>query len=419
MYQKSRLANGLRVITSTIPHARSVSVTFFVNVGSRHEPSAIQGASHFIEHMLFKGTEKRPTPKDVSEAIEGIGGYFNAEAGKELTAYWDKVADRHWQTAVEVLTDLLRHSEFAAEEIEKERRVIAEELGMIGDSPGDWVHVLADEAMWGDRPLGRDVAGTRESVLGITREQLLDWFNQHYVPQNVVVSIAGPIGHDEVVDFVGHLLGDWEGSLPPSCEPAGESPTRKVLLKSKRTEQAHFCLSVPSVSYVHPDRFALDLLNIILGEGMSSRLFLEIREKHGLAYDVHSYVNQYVDTGSVVIYAGVEPKRIDEALQATRGEIARLDELVPEDELARAKEFWKGRMLLRLEDTRSIAAWLGAQELLLNEIMTADDVIAQIDRVQAEDLRRLARELFVPEKLCLAVIGPYRSEDRFVKQLRN
>ncbi|HLH74022.1 MAG TPA: pitrilysin family protein [Chloroflexota bacterium] len=418
MYQKSRLANGLRVITSTIPHARSVSVTFFVRVGSRFEPPAIQGASHFIEHMLFKGTEKRPTPKDISEAIEGIGGYFNAEAGKELTAYWDKVADRHWKTAVEVLIDLLRHSKFAADEIEKERRVIAEELGMISDSPGDWVHVLADEAMWGDRPLGRDVAGTRESVLAMTRDQLLDWFNQYYVPENLVVSIAGPIGHEAVLDFVGVHLGDWVGAPSAPCEPAGASPTRKVLLKSKRTEQAHFCLAVPGVSYTHPDRFALDLLNIILGEGMSSRLFLEIREKRGLAYDVHSYVNQYVDTGSVVVYAGVEPGRIDEALQATLSEIARFAEPVPEEELARAKEFWKGRMLLRLEDTRSIAAWLGAQELLLNEIMTVEDVIAQIDQVEVVDLQRLAQQLFVPENLCLAVIGPYRSEDRFVKQLR-
>ena len=417
MYQKSRLDNGLRIITSHIPHARSVSATFFVRVGSRNEPEAIQGASHFLEHLLFKGTEKRPTPKDISESIEGIGGYFNAEAGKELTVYWDKVADRHWTTAVEVLCDLLRHSRFEAAEIEKERKVIAEELGMLGDSPGDWVHILVDEAMWGDRPLGRDVAGTRESVPNISREQLLEWFGTFYVPSNLVISVAGPIDHLEVCAEVERHLGEWGDTRAPTWEPAGDSPVSKVVLKSKRTEQAHFCLAMPSLPYDHPERYALELLNIILGEGMSSRLFLEIREKHGLAYDVHSYTNEYQDTGSLVVYAGVEPGRIDEALRATLGEVGRLAEPVPEDELARAKEFWKGRMLLRLEDSRSIASWLGAQELLLDQIYTVDDVIERVDAVQPAELQALAKRLFVPEKLCLAVIGPYRSEERFVKQL--
>jgi predicted Zn-dependent peptidase len=418
LYQKSRLANGLRVITSHIPHARSVSVTFFVRVGSRNESDAIQGASHFLEHMLFKGTEKRPTPKDISEAIEGIGGYFNAEAGKELTVYWDKVADRHWTVAIDVLADLLRHSLFKAEEIEKERKVISEELGMLNDSPGDWVHILVDEAMWGDQPLGRDVAGTRDSVLNITRGQLLEWLGTYYVPSNLVASVAGPIHHDEVCAEVERRLGGWDGPPSPPWAPAGDSPISRVVLKSKRTEQAHFCLAVPSLPYDHPERYALELLNIILGEGMSSRLFLEIREKHGLAYDVHSYTNEYQDAGSLVVYAGVEPSRIDEALRATLGEIGRLVEPIPEDELARAKEFWKGRMLLRLEDTRSIASWLGAQELLLGRIYTVDDVIERVDQVQACDLQSLAERLFVEDKLCLAVIGPYRSEDRFSRQLR-
>ncbi len=417
MYQKSRLDNGLRIITSSIPHARSVSVAFFVRVGSRNEPASLQGASHFLEHMLFKGTEKRPTPKDISEAIEGIGGYFNAEAGKELTVFWDKVADRHWPIAIEVLADLLRHSRFDPDEIEKERKVIAEEIGMLNDSPADWVHVLIDQALWGDRPLGRDVAGTRESVLQITRAQLLDWFTTYYTPPNVVVSVSGPVRHEDICSEIDRLTGDWQGVLPPRWEPAGASPTTRILLKPRRTEQAHLCLAVPALPYAHPQRYALELLNIILGEGMSSRLFLEIREKHGLAYDVHSYTNEYEDTGSLVIYAGVEPARIDEALRAILGEIARLCDPIPEDELGRAKEFWKGRMLLRLEDTRSIAAWLGAQELLLGRIETIDDVIERVDRVESCDLSRLAEHLFRPDRLCLAIIGPYRSEERFARAL--
>ncbi len=418
MYQKSRLPNGLRVISSNIPHARSVSATFFVRVGSRNESEANQGVSHFIEHMLFKGTDRRPTPKAISEAIEGVGGYFNAEAGKELTVYWDKVADRHWKTTLDVLTDLLRHSRFDEDELEKERRVIAEELGMLSDSPGDWVHLLSDEAMWGKRPLGRDVAGTRESVQSIDRGGMVNWFQQYYVPGNLVVSVAGPISHEDVCNELDQRLGDWTGNMPPPWEPAERGPTARIRLKTKNTEQAHFCLALPSLSYRDPDRYALELLNIILGEGMSSRLFLEIREKRGLAYDVHSYTNEYEDAGSLVIYAGVEPARIDQAIRAALDELGRLREPVPADELDRAKEFWKGRMLLRLEDTRSIASWLGAQEVLLDRIYTADEVIAQVDAVQAEDLQHLAERLFRTDGLCLAVIGPYRSEDRFLKQLR-
>jgi predicted Zn-dependent peptidase len=416
-YQQSRLPNGLRVLSSQIPHARSVSAAFFVRVGSRHEPAAIQGASHFIEHMLFKGTEKRPTPKLISEAIEGVGGYFNAEAGKELTVYWDKVAERHWKTTFEVLCDLLRHSRFEDAEIEKERRVIAEELGSLVDSPGEWVHLLADEAMWGDKPLGRDIAGTRESVESITRDQLVGWFRRHYVPSNLVVSVAGPIEHAEVVEQVEHYLGDWTDGCATAYEPAQTGPVARVRLKTKMTEQAHVCLSVPGLSYFDDDRYALDLLNIILGEGMSSRLFLEIREKRGLAYDVHSYTNEYADVGSVVVYAGVEPAKIDQTIRASLDELARCDEPVPDDELGRAKEYWKGRMLLRLEDTRSIASWLGAQEVLLDRIYSVDEIIARVDAVSAADLQRLARRLFVPDKLCVAVIGPYRSEERFAKQL--
>lgn len=418
MYQLSRLPNGLRVITSTIPHARSVSATFFVRVGSRCESATNQGISHFIEHMLFKGTDKRPTPKLISEAIEGVGGYFNAEAGKELTVYWDKVSDRHWKGTLDVLTDLLRHSRFEPDEIEKERRVIVEELGMLYDSPGEWVHLLADEVMWGAEPLGRDVAGSKESVMGISRDDLLNWFHHYYVPSNVVISIAGPISHEEVCDELMRHLGDWTGGVPDPWSTAEVGPLSRVRLKTKNTEQAHFCLTFPSLSYTHADRYALELLNIVLGEGMSSRLFLEIREKHGLAYDVHSYTNEYQDVGSMVIYAGVEPSKIDQALKATLGQLARLQEPVPEDELSRAKEFWKGRMLLRLEETRSIASWLGAQEILLGQIYSTDDVLTRVDAVQAEDVQKLAGELFHQDKLAVAVIGPYRSEDRFAKLLR-
>jgi predicted Zn-dependent peptidase len=417
LYQLTRLDNGLRVIATHLPHARSVSATFFVSGGSRNESAKIQGASHFLEHMLFKGTERRPTSKAIAEAIEGVGGYYNAEAGKELTVYWGKVAERHWKVTVDVLADLLRHSLFEDVEIEKERRVIAEELGMLVDSPGEWVHLLSDEAMWGDQPLGRDVGGTRDSVMALDRGTLIDWFSRQYVPSSIVVSVAGPIQPEIVLDEVARQLGDWSGPVAPAPEPARAGPTARVRLKSKRTEQAHFCIALPALSYVDPDRYALDVLNIILGDSSSSRLFSEIREKQGLAYDVHSYTNEYQDDGSLVVYAGVEPARVDQALRASLDEIARMTEPVAPDELARAKEIWKGRILLRLEDTQSMASWFGDQETLLGRIYSVDEVVEQVDALESADVQRAAHRVVVEDRLCIAVIGPYRSEDRFARQL--
>ena len=420
MYQRTTLDNGLRVVSAEIPHARSVSASFFIAAGSRHESDDIQGISHFIEHLHFKGTEKRPTPKDVSEAIEGVGGIFNAESGKEVTVYWSKVAKPHWPTALEVLSDLLLHSLFRSDEIEKERKVIIEELSMLFDSPADWVHLLIDHAVWGDHPLGRDVGGTRESVSAIRRDQMLGYLRTHYVPSNTVVAVAGAVDHGEVVERLADLLGEWAPAPPTRWDDGRfQQSAPRVEFRSKRTEQAHLCLAVPGLSYVDRDRFALDLMNIVLGEGMSSRLFLKVRESKGLAYDVHSYVNHFRDTGSVVIYAGVDPDRLGEAITACLDEVEQLKQAeVPEAELARAKEFWKGRTLLRLEDTRSIAGWLGSQELLLGRILEVDEVIEQVEAVTAADIQAVAGRLFVPERLNLAVIGPYRNGKRFSRLLK-
>jgi len=419
LYQKTTLDNGLRIVSAEVPHARSVSTSLFIAAGSRHESDEVQGISHFIEHMLFKGTEKRPTPKDVSEAVEGIGGIFNAESGKEVTVYWNKVARVHWPIALEVLTDLLLHSLFKPEEVEKERKVIIEELSMLLDTPGDWVHMLIDQAVWGDHALGRDVGGTRESVSAIQRDQMLSYLRTHYVPANTVVAVAGAVGHAEVVDRVGSLLLDLPaGPATRWREASIVQSAPRVEVRSKHTEQAHLCLAVPGLSYVDPDRFALDLLNIVLGEGMSSRLFLQIREQKGLAYDVHSYTNYFSDTGSVVIYAGVDPKRAEETVEACLAEVERLKQAgVDEDELGRAKEFWKGRTLLRLEDTRSIAAWLGSQELLLDRVLEVEEVVEKIEAVTTDAVQAIANRLFVPERLSLAAIGPYRSDKRFMRLL--
>lgn len=419
MYQKTVLPNGLRVISEEMPHARSVSTSFFVNAGSRHETEGAYGIAHFIEHMLFKGTEKRPTSREVSESIEGIGGVFNAETGKELAVYWNKVAQHHWKTALEVLSDLLLHSRFDAEDVEKERRVIDEELSSLFDSPSEWVHLLADQVIWGEDALGRDVGGTRESIATLQRDEMIRYFHAHYVPANTVVAIAGALSHEEVVEQVAEALGAWEAGPATRWEqPCFEWNGPKVEMRDKRTEQSHFCLTAPAFSYFDPDRYSLDLMNIILGEGMSSRLFLEIRETKGLAYDVNSYINHFRDTGSIVVYAGVDPGRIDEAITASIAEIERLRlGGITEDELARSKEYWKGRTLLRLEDTRAITSWLGSQELLLDRIYDVEEVVAEVDRVTAEDVRAVANRVFGSTRLSLAVIGPYRSQRRFLKRL--
>jgi predicted Zn-dependent peptidase len=417
VYHRTELDNGLRIVTTTLASARSVSTALFMGIGSRFEDTRSQGICHFVEHMLFKGTRGRPTAKDVSVAIEQLGGILNAETGKEITVYWNKVASRHWETAIELLSDVTRNSLFEAEEVEKERGVIVEELSMLFDSPIDWVHLLIDEAMWGDHPLGRDVGGTRATVEALTRDDLVKFVERYYSPDSTVVAVAGPIEHEAIVERTRALLGDWPRRAPAAWVPVGEENAgSSVLLRSKETEQAHVCLGVPGVSYFHPDRFALDLLNVILGEGMSSRLFLELREKRGLAYDVHSYINRFRDTGAMVVYAGVDPSRIDDTIAAVLHEFDRLTDGIPAEEVTRAKDFWKGRMELRLEETRSLASWLGSQELLLNRIYSLEEVVAQIDAVRHDDLMRVAEGNFSRASLNMAVIGPFDGPDRF-KQL--
>jgi predicted Zn-dependent peptidase len=418
MFDKTILPNGLRVVSSTLPHTRSVSISIFLGAGSRYESDDIAGVSHFLEHMLFKGTERRPTAREISEEIEGIGGVMNAGTDKELTVYWAKVGDHRFAATLDILADSLLHSLLDAEELEKERAVILEELAMTEDSPGDMVNILIDEVVWPRQPLGRDTGGTPQSVKAISRADVIRYLEELYVPQNTVVAVAGNVTHAEVVEQVTRCLGEWQPRPFGTWYPA-EIPddTPRLVLRSKRTEQAHFCLATPGLSAAHPDRYVLDVLNAVVGEGMSSRLFLEIREKRSLCYDVHSYVNHYLDTGSTVVSAGVDPSKLDEALRATIAELLKMVDRVPEKELIKAKEFIKGRLQLRMEDTRAVASWLGGQELLRREILTVDEVLDIVDGVSAESLQRVAADLWRPATFRLAVVGPFRSESRFQKLL--
>jgi predicted Zn-dependent peptidase len=412
------LDQGLRVVTTPLPHSLAASISIFLGAGSRYEPDEVGGISHFIEHMLFKGTESRPTPKEVSEAIEGVGGILNAATDKELTVYWCKVPYQHFELAVEVLSDNLLNSLFRPEDVERERMVIQEELAMVYDSPADLVSMIIDEVLWPEQALGRDIAGTKESVDSISREQMLSFLQDHYEPSNAVVAVAGNVTQRQVEDTVSRFLGNWPRAATLPWFPANDGQAApRIALRAKRTEQANICLAVPGLPSEHPDRYAQDVMNTILGEGMSSRLFLQVRERLGLAYDVHSFVNHFRDTGSHVVFAAVDTKRVNETIQAILGELARLRDDVPDDELHRAKESMKGRLLLRLEDSRAVSAWTGAQELLRNRIMTAEEAVQMIDSITVEAVQRVAANLFTTDKLNLAVVGPYRSEDRFAKLL--
>ena len=412
MYQKTTLDNGLRITTATMPHTRSVSICIFIGVGSRYETEAEAGISHFIEHLFFKGAEKRPTSKEISEAIEGVGGILNGGTDKELTLYWCKIAQSHFPLALDVLADMLLHSRFDPVEIEKERQVIIEEINMGRDYPPQRVDMLIDQLLWPNQPLGRDIAGSKESVAAITRDKMLDYLQAQYLPSKTVVSIAGNIQHQEMVTAVSQALGDWTSrQQPPAYSAYKEQPLQRLHIETKDTEQAHLCLALPGLSLLHPKRFILDLLNVILGEGTSSRLFTEIRDKLGLTYNIHSHIEHFLDSGSVTVYAGVETKKLATAIKAILEQLARLKEPVLESELSKAKELTKGRLLLRMEDSHNVAGWMGGQEILTGRILNLEQVESIIDAVTADELNQLAQELIVDSRLRLAVVGPITNDE--------
>ncbi|MBE3559838.1 MAG: insulinase family protein [Ktedonobacteraceae bacterium] len=391
-----------------MPGMHSASIGCFLGVGSRFESEALAGVSHFIEHMLFKGSRHYAGAKLISEAIEGVGGVFNGSTGKELTSYTVRVPGEYTSHVLNVLSDMIRYPLFDPVEMEKERGVIIEELSATQDDPQEWVNLLIDEVMWPGLPLGRDDAGTIESVSRLRRQQLLDYFAAHYQPGLFVISIAGNIDEKQVIEQVESLFGEWRpGHLPrwdESLPPRDAAPVRLV---KKETEQANLCLAVPGISYNAPDYYPMLLINALLGDGMSSRLFQSIREEQGLAYDIGSYCNSYRETGDLVISAGVDPTHLEEAIIAIVAELERLSTTpVGEEELERFKAYVRGGLLLGLEGTQQVASWLGSQECLQRQIRDVDQVVALVNAVTAEDIQRVARACFAPEWRRLAVIGP-------------
>jgi predicted Zn-dependent peptidase len=421
MYELTTLDNGLRVLTVTVPHVQSASLGFFLGVGSRYESNALAGASHFVEHMLFKGTARRPTPGEIADAIEGRGGIFNGSTGLETTLYWAKVAAIHLPEALDVLSDMLLRARFDPGELEKERAVINEEIGYALDMPDSLAQIVVNQLQWPDHPLGRDVAGSRGSVAGLSRNMLLGFQSDHYRPGRTVLGVAGRVKHDEAVAWAESYLAEWEPGLPMAYEPAPPNHHgSNMQVKFKDTEQAQINLSFAGVSRNDPDRFVLRLINILLGEGMRCRLFQEIREKMGLAYSVGSYVSSLQDTGAVGAYAGTAANRTEETIRAILDQLDRLrQEPVPEDELQKAREFVRGRMALSLEDSFTLAAWYGRQQLLETEMLEPEEAIARIEAVQAADIQRLAQTIFQKERLNLAIVGPFSENgDRFRQAIR-
>jgi predicted Zn-dependent peptidase len=409
MYQAHTLENGLRILMVPLNSFQSVSMGIFVRIGSRYESEPESGTSHFIEHMLFKGTTQRPTAKLIAEAIEGIGGVSNAYTGPETTVYFAKVAASQTRTVINFLTDLVRNPLFDSMEFEKERFIIGEEINMVYDAPDSWANIVLDWVIWPNHPLGQNVAGTHQSLAGISRDSLISFFKKSYHPKNVLVAVGGAFEPEEIVAELTAALGDWQPGPSPEFEKAPEPQTEaRCYVEDRPIEQGHLCLALPGLPRVHPDRYALGVLNTILGDGMSSRLFLNIREDKGLAYAVDSSLSLLQDTGTVVIYAGVDPGRAPEALRAILDELERLrDEPISAKELNKAKEYLKGRLVLGLEDSYSRAAWVAYQALLMDTIKSPEAVLAAYDAVTAAEVRALAQKIVDPSAYSLAAVGPF------------
>jgi predicted Zn-dependent peptidase len=409
-----RLEGGARLVTAPMSDRASASLVLMFGVGSRYEDNRLGGVSHFIEHLFFKGTRRRETSKEIAEAIEGVGGVINASTDKEVTTYWTRLPAEHLELGIDVLFDIVTHSKLTPEDIERERMVILEELKMYQDLPQDYVHSLFEEVMWPGHPLGRDIGGTLESVAAITRDDLVDYINHHYSLPQLVVSLSGGIDAESAGEMVAARVGgiaaeNGSGYLPAPSQLV--EPGLRFL--KKKTEQAHICLGTRAISYLDDDRYALDLINTILGEGMSSRLFLEIREKRGLAYDVHSFTSKHYDGGYFAVYAGVDPTKALETVNAILAELRlMIDKDVPESELAKAREYTKGRLKLGLESTNAMASWLGQQELLAGRIRPVAEIVAAVDGVDQAAIRRVAKRV-LDQPIQLSVIGPFNSDAKF------
>lgn len=413
MYKKYVFDNGLRLVLCPMSEMRSVAIGVWVGVGGRYENDEICGVSHFLEHMLFKGTKKR-TAAQISQSIEGIGGNMNAFTTEELTCFYVKVMEDHFKQAIGVLSDMFENPAFKTKDIDRERAVILEELRMNIDVPSNFVYELLRRIMWPKHPLGRMLIGTENTLNTIKRQNLIEFKNKNYSAQNMVIAIAGKINPHEVVHEVEKKFTFLKKNLTPSFAPARDGQVKSLVkIQHKKTEQTHFCIGVRSFHRNHPDRFALRVLNAILGENMSSRLFQEIREKLGLSYDISSSVERFLDTGSLVISGGVDIRHLPKVVEKTLLELEKLKRKpISKKELNMAKKYCVGQTSLELEKTSSQMIYIGESELSSGKIFEIDEIIRKVQSVTAEDIQKVAQKLFVDEHLNLAVIGPVKNTSK-------
>ena len=412
-FERHVLDNGLRVLTANLDHAQSVTCMVMLAAGSRYETAETNGIAHFSEHMFFKGTERRPTARDIAGEIDSIGGEFNAFTGKEYTGYYVKCAAEHRDVALDVLVDMLRNSRFDAAEIEREKGVIVEEMNMYFDTPRDYIGGVYEDLLYGDQPLGWDIIGRKETVRGAKRETFMSYLDRWYKPSRMVLGLAGRIG-DDALERAQQLLGD----LAPgdTGEPAPTQPyaNGRVKVFTKQSDQAHICIGVHSYPIEHPDRYALQLLSTVLGGGMSSRLFTEVRERRGLAYYVFGINHSYTDAGSLYAQAGVDINRIDEAVTTIAQELRTIAaEPVPADELEKARSFAKGRFVLGLESPQGLIVYGLRKEVLEGRAPDPEEILAELDAVTVEDVQRVAQDVIADERLRLALIGPFDDAAHF------
>lgn len=414
-YKITKLKNGLKVITSEMPHALGVSNNVFVGAGSRYETKEENGISHFLEHMTFKGTKKRPTAGDVSGTIDSVGGRLNAGTSDDFTYFWNTVPQKYFSLGLELLADTISNSLLKEEEINREKGVIVEEINRYKDMPSNYVIRLGQGLLWGDTPLGRDTLGTKENIKKFQRKDFLNYLKILYQPQNMVISVVGNIKHQEVVQEAEKNFGKLKSSPIRNWDKYKDKQKQvESLVHYKETDQAHLFLGFKARPRNHPDIPILDAIFSILSGGMSARLFINIRERKGLAYHIRSYEDNFLDTGCFFVHAGLNSQKLEEAIKAILEEFKKLkEEKVGDKELRKAKEYLKGNFLLSMDDCENVAFHFGKSALFDKKIKTLEEEIKEIEKVTPEQIQKLAQKLFVKEKLNLALIGPFKDKKPF------
>ena len=415
--EETTLSSGIALVNGVMPFTEAVTMLFLYRVGSRDEAAEQAGISHLFEHMLFKGTRKYPNPKAVAEQVEGVGGIFNAFTDREMTGYWCKMPRAHFERGLDVICDMVCSPLLSADDLEREKQVVVEELRAYYDSPVSRVSQILDGMLWREHPLGREIGGSIETVQAVGRDDMSRFFDARYVASNMVIAVAGNVSQDELVAKLEPPLRGFRTANPPKAEPfAGAVSAPVVEIEERPIEQVRIATGMLGASMASDDRHALGLLSVILGESMSSRLFTEVREKRGLAYDISSGANLLTDTGSFEVACGVPPDKACEALNVVLTEIEKLhDELVTDTELAQGIELAKGRSALRLEDSRAVAQFVGIQKVLRGEVRSPEQVLGDIAAVSKADIQRVAKKYLQRGHVATALVGPFKDKDAVLK----